>query len=67
MKPKNYLITLLGEKYETTNNTDTRNYYDCKTGYKFNSRFPDLIIGLVISIIVIRGGIHIIKDAKNEN
>ncbi|MDP0590330.1 MAG: cation transporter [Candidatus Endonucleobacter bathymodioli] len=34
--------------------------------YQFNSRFPDLIIGLVISIIVIRGGLHIIKDAKNE-
>lgn len=34
--------------------------------YQFDSRFPDLIIGLAISIIVIRGGIHIIKDAKNE-
>ncbi len=34
--------------------------------YLFDSRFPDIIIGLVISIIVIRGGIHIIKDAKNE-
>ncbi len=34
--------------------------------YQFDSRFPDLIIGLAISIIVIRGGIHIIKDAGNE-
>lgn len=34
--------------------------------YLLDSRFPDLMIGLVISIIVIRGGIHIIKDAKNE-
>ena len=34
--------------------------------YKFASRFPDLIIGFAISIIVIRGGIHIVKDASNE-
>lgn len=34
--------------------------------YLFDSRFPDLIIGLAISFIVIRGGIHIIKEAKNE-
>ena len=34
--------------------------------YQFDSRFPDLIIGLAISIIVIRGGILIIKDAINE-
>jgi len=34
--------------------------------YLLDSRFPDLIIGLAISIIVIRGGIHIIKDANNE-
>jgi len=34
--------------------------------YQFDSRFPDLIIGLAISIIVIRGGTNIIKDAKNE-
>ncbi|MFQ5736203.1 MAG: cation transporter [Thermodesulfobacteriota bacterium] len=30
------------------------------------SRYPDLIIGLAISIVVIRGGIHILKDADNE-
>ena len=35
--------------------------------YLFDSRYPDLIIGLAISIIVIRGGIHIIKDAASEN
>jgi len=34
--------------------------------YLFDSRFPDLIIGLVISSIVIRGGIYIIKDANKE-
>jgi len=35
--------------------------------YQFDSRFPDLIIGLAISVIVIRGGIYVIKDAKNES
>jgi Co/Zn/Cd efflux system component len=34
--------------------------------YQLDSRFPDLVIGIAISIIVIRGGIHIIKDARNE-
>jgi len=34
--------------------------------YLFDSRFPDLIIGMAISAIVIRGGIHIIRDAMNE-
>lgn len=34
--------------------------------YLLDSRIPDLVIGMVISIIVIRGGIHIIKDASNE-
>jgi len=34
--------------------------------YLLNSRLPDLVIGLIISIVVIRGGIHIIKDANNE-
>lgn len=28
------------------------------------SRFPDLIVGAIISFIVIRGGIQILKDAK---
>lgn len=28
------------------------------------SRFPDLIVGTIISLIVIRGGIKILKDAK---
>lgn len=28
------------------------------------SRFPDLIVGTIISIMVIRGGIKILKDAK---
>ena len=34
--------------------------------YLFDSRFPDLVIGLAISALVIRGGIHIIKDANYE-
>ena len=34
--------------------------------YFFESRFPDLIIGMAISIIVIRGGRRIIKDAAHE-
>ena len=34
--------------------------------YTFESRYPDILIGLAISIIVIRGGIHIFKDASNE-
>ena len=34
--------------------------------YTLESRHPDLVVGLAISIIVIRGGIHIIKDANDE-
>jgi Co/Zn/Cd efflux system component len=34
--------------------------------YLLDSRFPDLIIGIIISIIVIHGGIQIIKVANNE-
>jgi len=34
--------------------------------YALESRYPDLLIGLAISIIVIRGGIHIFKDASEE-
>ena len=34
--------------------------------YLLDSRFPDLIIGMLISIIVVRGGMSIIKDADNE-
>ena len=34
--------------------------------YLLDSRFPDLIIGMAISLIVIRGGILIIKDASRE-
>lgn len=30
------------------------------------SSWPDLIIGLIIAAIVIRGGLHIIKDANRE-
>lgn len=31
-----------------------------------NSRFPDLIIGFIIAIAVMRGGIKIIRDARSE-
>ncbi len=31
-----------------------------------SSHWPDLIIGLLIATIVIRGGLHIIKDANRE-
>ena len=34
--------------------------------YALDSRHPDLFIGLAISIIVIRGGVHILKDASEE-
>ena len=28
------------------------------------SRFPDLIVGAIISIVVIRGGLRILRDAR---
>lgn len=34
--------------------------------YLLGSRLPDLIIGMIISIIVIHGGLQIINDARNE-
>jgi cation diffusion facilitator family transporter len=34
--------------------------------YLLETRFPDLIVGMIISIIVIRGGIQIMKDAYHE-
>ncbi len=34
--------------------------------YALDSRFPDLVIGLAISALVIHGGVHIVKDASNE-
>lgn len=30
------------------------------------SRMPDLVIGLVVALVVFRGGLHILKDAKKE-
>jgi len=30
------------------------------------SRWPDLIIGLIIAVIVVRGGVYIIKDVNGE-
>ncbi|MBN8560161.1 MAG: cation transporter [Leptolyngbya sp. UWPOB_LEPTO1] len=32
----------------------------------FNSRFPDLVIGFIIAIVVIRGGTNIIREAQRE-
>ena len=34
--------------------------------YATGTRYPDLIIGMLISLIVIRGGVHIIADAAIE-
>ncbi len=34
--------------------------------YLLDSRFPDLMIGSAIALIVVRGGIHIIKESKQE-
>ena len=34
--------------------------------FAFDSRWPDLIIGFIVSIIVLRGAILILKDAKQE-
>jgi Co/Zn/Cd efflux system component len=32
----------------------------------FGSRFPDLIVGGVVSLAVLRGGLRIVRDATNE-
>jgi Co/Zn/Cd efflux system component len=32
-----------------------------------DSRIPDLVIGVVVALVVFRGGVHILTDAKNEN
>lgn len=34
--------------------------------YALNSNLPDLIIGCLVSLLVVRGGMHIIKDAEQE-
>jgi len=34
--------------------------------YTTGSRFPDLVIGVLISLVVIRGGLLILKEAKQE-
>jgi Co/Zn/Cd efflux system component len=36
------------------------------TVYLFDTRWPDLVIGFIVSIIVLRGAILILKDAKQE-
>lgn len=34
--------------------------------YFMDSRYPDLIIGLLITLLVLRGGVLIVKDARQE-
>ncbi len=34
--------------------------------YVLDSRYPDIVIGLMIAVIVIRGGFQIVRDASNE-
>ena len=34
--------------------------------YFFNTRWPDLAIGLLITVIVLRGGVAILRDAERE-
>jgi len=34
--------------------------------FAIGSRWPDLIIGAAITVLVLRGGIRIIRDARNE-
>lgn len=34
--------------------------------YLTGSRIPDLLIGAAITVIVLRGGIHIVRDARGE-
>lgn len=35
--------------------------------FVIGSRWPDLIIGAVIAVLVLRGGIRIVRDARNES
>ena len=34
--------------------------------YLFDTRWPDLIIGLIVSVLVLRGAFLILKSAKQE-
>jgi Co/Zn/Cd efflux system component len=34
--------------------------------YLFDTRWPDLVIGFIVSVIVLRGAVLILKDAKQE-
>jgi Co/Zn/Cd efflux system component len=34
--------------------------------YLLDSRYPDIIVGLMISAVVIRGGVHIMADTRRE-
>lgn len=35
--------------------------------YFTGSRWPDLIIGMIITILILRGGIQILKDTNKQN
>ena len=35
--------------------------------WALGSRFPDLIVGAIISFIIVRGGIKILNEARQEN
>jgi len=34
--------------------------------YVLDSSYPDIVIGLIIALIVVRGGFRIVRDARNE-
>ncbi len=34
--------------------------------YLFDTRWPDLVIGFIVSIVVLRGAVLILKDARQE-
>ena len=34
--------------------------------YQFDTRWPDLVIGFIVSIVVLRGAVLILKDARQE-
>lgn len=34
--------------------------------WAFGSRYPDLVIGLVIAVVVLRGGVRILREASEE-
>jgi len=39
---------------------------DCGLVWLLDSRWPDLIIGVLIALVILRGALHIIADARRE-